>query len=260
MAYRRIAPPSNVASLTTTDDWLRWADEEHLFPPVAPLVGDSCQLCRGAVGYGSVSAYDRCQHCRNYGPTLSGVVPIAYSLQDGLESLLHQYKDFGIDYRWGRYPLGSILWEFMGRHLACIEQRFGEVDVATTVPSGNETRTFSPLGEVIEAVDDWPVDWALDLLAKAKPGRPGRGESDPSFYALGRGRSVRGRVVLLVDDTWTSGSSLVSAGARLREERARSVVGLTIGRQLAPGWGSADDLISTASARGLDLDRCVLCA
>lgn len=54
---------------------------------------------------------------------------------DGLESLLHRYKDFGPDHRWLAAPLAALTRGLLVRHLRCLETRFGPFDFQTHVPS-----------------------------------------------------------------------------------------------------------------------------
>jgi predicted amidophosphoribosyltransferase len=249
-------------ALQSADDWIQWLDQEHLAPSVAPLVDDACSLCHGSVGYqDDDEAFDRCYHCSHYADTLAALVPALYSVADGLESALHQYKDFGQQHRWLATPLSSILTEFLDEHLACIENLIGGVDVAVSVPSNNDGRGFDHIQEMLDSALEWPLDWRGDVIAKVREGRPGRGVMDPSFYRVVTDLAVmRNASVLLLDDTWTSGASLMSVAACLRDSGAERVVGLTIGRQLSPGFGSSDDLITTARARDFNRDVCVLCA
>ena len=263
MPYRDIPAPHDAATRRNTTAWIEWANDEDLFPSVTPIPEGACEVCFGAVGPLSQGGWwPTCLHCRGYRGILTGVVPVAYSLQDGLESLLHRYKDWEPhdQYRWMAFPLASVLRVFLQQHLVCIEQRYGAVGLATIVPGNEVARGFSPLRRVIERFNQWPVTWEPDALEKVRSGRPGRGVVEPSYYALAEGQNVQDMTVLVLDDTWTSGSTVASAAAVLRQAGAAAVVALTIGRQLHPGWGSSDELIAAAETRKFDPDRCVLCA
>ena len=259
MTYRNIVRPIRYESMNTTMDWFEWSLKEGLLLPVSSE--RCCRVCHGAVGYGwDEEPYGRCQHCLNYVGSLDAVVPITYSVDSGMESLLHRYKDFGMRYRWMAAPLASLTAEFLSRHIRCLETRGDRFDFALTMPSGNAERDFDHLQTAIDLVDEWPVEWRHDLLGKARPGRPGRGDVDPSYFGVSPARAVRGANVLLFDDTWTSGSSVASAGECLRDHGARSVVALTVGRQLKAGFGTSDELIAAAKRERFSLDRCVICA
>ncbi|MGH9244908.1 MAG: hypothetical protein ACRD29_11440, partial [Acidimicrobiales bacterium] len=199
------------------------------------------------------------QHpCGRYGAAIQLMVPIVYSIPEGLESALHKFKDWGVSYRWLALPLGSIVSEFLAHHLGCIERVVGGIDTAGLTPTGGK-RDFVPLETMINAVTEWPLEWDFGLLETARDGRPARGSLDPSFYSLGAGRHVTNQAILLVDDTWTTGATIASAAQRLHLAGARSVVALTIGRQLGAGWGNSDDLIESSRNRPFPADGCVLC-
>lgn len=73
--------------------------------------------------------------------------------------------------------------------------------------------------------------------------------------------SVWRKRVLLFDDTWTSGASIVSCAKNLKEGGAVSVYALTLGRQLnaSSDYGNSQEIIAEAVQR--DRGRfCVLCA
>ena len=189
---------------------------------------------------------------------IDGLVPIAYSVDSGLESMLHEYKDWGPGRRWMAIPLGCVLREFLDTHLGCIEDRFGHIEMAVPVPSASSNRDFDHLELLTEIFDDWPVEWRSDILEKSPGGRPERGVVSPDLFQLQDGIQIEGRTVLLFDDTWTSGSSLVSAAARLRMNGVGTIVGLTLGRQLHSGFENASQLIDDARALEFDNSMCVL--
>lgn len=259
MTYREISRPAGSESWTTTGEWVEWVNAERLAPAVAPVLNPTCSLCYGPVG----TRYDQrpfptCQHCNRYKALLDGLVPIAYSLDIGLESMLHRYKDWGPRYRWMRLPLASILVEFLERHLKCIQDKFGSIDIAATTPKGRTARNFDHLGTILSAVTSWPLEWEFNLLTKVRDKTDDRGGIDPDCYRVTEASSVEGRTVLLFDDTWTSGSTIASAAAALRRQGATKVVAITIGRQLAPRFGNAEGIIEATKDRILDVRRCVI--
>jgi len=133
------------------------------------------------------------------------------------------------------------------------------LDIATIVPTGNHLRGFDHLGLVILQIDNWSVEWDLSIVSKAKGGRPGRGVVDPSYYSISPSADVDGKTVLLMDDTWTSGSSMASAARALKDAGAKSVVAMPIGRQLNARFGDADSLMRITGNRGYINEKCVIC-
>jgi hypothetical protein len=104
----------------------------------APSVPGTCRLCFGPVGttYNG-ELFPFCERCYRYRGILDALVPITYSLDSGLESMLHDFKDWA-GYEWFSMPLGSMISTFLRTHKSCIEQGMGgSIDVAIPVPQNN---------------------------------------------------------------------------------------------------------------------------
>jgi predicted amidophosphoribosyltransferase len=155
-------------------------------------------------------------------------------------------------------PVGSLAFDFLARHLTCIEERYGEIDIFSVAPQGNSDRGFDHLGKVLSTVSGWPMDWDADLLVKVRQKQDIRGIVDRSCYELNDGKFVAKKNVLLFDDTWTSGSTLASAAATLKRNGARNVVAVTVGRQVS-GWGTGPEIKEAIRDRRYDPERCVIC-
>ncbi|QAY68742.1 hypothetical protein [Xylanimonas protaetiae] len=267
MAYRDFARPAIVERAHSTQSWLDWLDEQgETLVPVAPRHPLSCERCYGSSSYREAgNAWPVCWQCRTYGDAVDALVPITYSLDAGLESMLHRYKDRNVN--WLRMPLASLLTLFVGKHADCIEGVSGGVDLATLIPSGNPSRPFDHLGNLLrDVVANDPVldifNWRLDAIARDRSTtRPGRGELKPEAYSTNP-HVVGGASVLLLDDTWTSGSSAASAAAALKAAGARHVTVVTLGRQLNIGnnFGSTRAIYDEQRTARWILDDCVLCA
>lgn len=270
--YPRLPRPDFSRRSHQTTDWLAWMESHSLLAPTAPRPANSCSTCQGAVGSmgkialdGSDLFYRDCFRCRGYSEHLDHFVPITYSVTTGLESLLHRYKDFGADYSWMAHPLGALLTTFLGTHRSCIELRTGGIDVATFVPANEHARKFNHLEDIIDSVTGSPVrqwfSWLPEILQRNFSfERPGRGEIKSDAYMVD-GSAVASKSVLLLDDTWTSGSSLVSCAAALKSAGATQVVGLTIGRQLneTNHYGSTDQILTEVRGRRWTDVDCVFC-
>ena len=74
------------------------------------------------------------------------------------------------------------------------------------------------------------------------------------FVVQPTGTDLTGEHVLLLDDTWTSGSRTQSAALTLRRQGAAHVSVLVIGRYLKPGPHA--EFISTRLDRDYDPRRC----
>lgn len=267
VAYRGFAQPDFATRRHHVSDWMDWMEANSVLVPTAPRPVDSCDICQGAVGARDDGQFwNSCYQCSGYDGYLDTFVPITYSVASGLESVLHRFKDFGDQYAWMANPLGCLLTAFLSKHRDCIDDHARGIDVAAYVPANNQSRTFNQLDRMIDAVHGSPVrDWfpwdTAVIERDFSEARPGRAQVKPEAYAVDAA-AVRGRSVLLLDDTWTSGSSLVSSAAALKRAGASFVVGLTIGRQLNESghYGSTDEILADVRGRGWTDDDCVLCA
>lgn len=267
MTYRDFAPPRGANDQETVGFWMDWMrDQGDILIPVAPRQRLSCASCFGAVKYADDGeTWPTCWDCSHrYDGAVDTFVPITYSLDAGLESMLHPYKDRGVT--WLRRPLASLLSAFVRSHADCIDDDAGGIDVATIVPSDNQTRAFNHLSQlIVGAIADDPVnhrfDWDLDVVTRDRTTRrPGRGEFKPEAYTV-EPDAVDGKAVLLLDDTWTSGSSAASTAGALKEAGAAHVTVLTLGRQLnlATGFGSTTAIYEDRRAEPWVRHDCVLC-
>lgn len=270
MTYRGFKRPEFFDGEHTTDDWIAWLGEQgDVLLPVAPRHKGSCACCYGASGYidGGPETWNQCVNCYGYNGAVDRFIPITYSIDMGLESMLHRFKDFK-GYDWLRYPLASLLHEFIDAHGDCIDAQAPrrQIDVATLVPP-NDPRSFNHLDYLLQGVVDgdplmnrW--DWDLGFLTRdTSTSRPKRGELRPSAYKVAP-LVVEGSSVLLLDDTWTSGASAASSAAALKDAGARHVTVLTLGRQLnlSTDYGSTAVLYDDRRGEGWDLGECVICA
>jgi len=69
--------------------------------------------------------------------------------------------------------------------------------------------------------------------------------------------AVEGKRVLLVDDTWTTGTSVQSAAAALKAAGAATVTGLCVARWLSWRWEPDVPLLKQATAAPYDPFRCI---
>ncbi len=268
MSYRNFRAPQFAMRSHATSEWIEWlAGQPNLLIPVAPRHPHSCQICLGSAGYldGGPDTWLECANCHGYGGAVDALIPITYSVDAGLESMLHRYKDFE-GFAWLRWALSSLLHEFLEIHNGCVERAAGgRIDVATIVPS-NDQRAFNHLEQLIRGVvEDDPLTrawhWDTTFLRRDPTSpRPARGRLVPDAYLVDP-FVVEGSRVLLIDDTWTSGSSAASTASALKRAGATRVVVLTLGRQLnlATGYGSTREIFDDHATEEWRLDTCVVC-
>lgn len=260
MSYRSFSFPSG-GRAWNTDEWVQWLRDQNVAPSVKADEIGTCSLCRAPTPIGSRGThYDKCYNCRDkYSGVLDGLVPICYSLQSGLEGALWRAKN-DPNGAWLRMPLGSLLCTFLAEHQSCIESRYGGAfDLLIAMPSHASTRGgHSHLDSVIDIVQDFDTKWSRGLLSKTDASKAvtRRAEIVPGLFSATS--TVRGKRVLLFDDTFTTGGSLVSAAYALKQEGATSVVGLTLGRQLRADWPHSSDFVAMLSGRTLEISECAV--
>lgn len=221
--------------------------------PVGP---GCCAVCRGPARPG----YLRCFQCalhRQCAPGLLAdiVVPVSYSVAGtGYARALWAYKSDAPGQEAARRALRVMMLVFLHDHGRCIWAHAGiaaPTHVAV-VPSGRGRAGAHPLRMLVEPYLALP---RADLVVR--PGEPVQPRDlDPGrFRAAGR---LAGAAVLLLDDTWTSGSSAQSAAAALKLAGASRVAIVTLGRHVNPGGLIADPISTKFVRRSFRPDSCAV--
>lgn len=198
--------------------------------------------------------YPQCYGCRRgaEAQAIDVFVPISYALTGGqFYHALFNYKNaqLGEDAQrplWAN--LTSVFWRFIAQHEHCVAQTVGvdAFDLVCVVPSKNPaaparrfslqaiagtTKVTSADGPVI----DGPLNTRYEALLTALPDvDPTSRHFDPDrFEAV---RPLTGMRVLLVEDTWVTGSTARSAAHALKDAGATVVACIAVGRRLQPDW------------------------
>jgi hypothetical protein len=227
-------------------DWALLGDliaaQRHDLRAPVPGAAGLCLVCRGPAGPGSLWCY-QCDLHRQCAPgALSDlVVPVAYAVKGGAHARrLWLYKSAGAS-AGSASAAGStllaLLLVFLRDHGSCVAGAAGGSAPThlAVVPTGRSRPGVHPLRSLIAPYLAGP--WA-ELAAR--PGAEHVRDLDPERFAA---RPPAGSRVLLLDDTWTTGSSAQSAAMALRLAGARSVTTVVLGRHVArqPGrTGSRD--------------------
>jgi hypothetical protein len=128
--------------------------------------------------------------------------------------------------------LAAVLWRFLREHEGCLARnaRVDGFDIATTVPSSDPARDAEhPLRRIVGSDVGATRDRYEPLLARS--GTPVADRTvDPGKY--NPTRDLDGGSVLLIDDTWTTGSNAQSAVAALKTAGASRVAVIVIGRHI----------------------------
>lgn len=208
--------------------------DPHLstYCPPPPAGSGVCAVCHTAT-----SGYYRCYSChetvRQVAHPIELVVPISLTRTDmeaQLYNILRDYKSGSVDESVKarhRLQIAALLQRFLTRHRSCIVGAAGvDYDAITVVPSKRGRTGTHPLEQAIALAPRLAGE--LETLLDPGPGEIGRNVAvDDGFVAR---PEARGRAVLLVDDTMTSGAKLQSAASALTPGGARVVAAVVIGR------------------------------
>lgn len=204
-----------------------------LLPPSAPGTGDVCSVCLTFT-----QGFDTCYACAHHERAADAVLPISYSPHLGqLHAALRGYKEGWPSSRRFTLELAAVLWRFLDRHETCLARRVGvqRFEVVTTVPSSDPDRDAAhPLHEIVGQLVGHTSDRYERLL------RPSGLDIEKRAVDARRYRATRllsREHVLLIDDTWTTGSHVESAALVLRGSGARSVGAVVIGRHIREEYG-----------------------
>jgi hypothetical protein len=195
----------------------------------------TCAVCATPIK----PAFDLCVRCqldqREFGGDLADlVVPLCYGIR-GRQSgyLMHSYKDLEAPARHNQTLLGVLLLSALDLHGGCIEHQIGnDVDAWAFVPSVRTDRTGEHPLHVV-ATRAGVVLPEIELIIGENAAQERRLTSSDRFI-LRTTDGARGRHVLLVEDTWTSGGNAQSAALALRRGGAASVTIVTLARWLKP--------------------------
>jgi hypothetical protein len=136
---------------------------------------------------------------------------------------------------------------FLANHASCL----GQWDYATCVPSA----TRSAVASVAERTRLLHESTRATLTTT--PGDWSRQFTTARFSVAG---SLAGDRVLLLEDTYASGSSVHSAAAVLRAAGAQVVGPLVLGRHVNPGHPPSGLMLEWLRSRRWDPTRCCRCA
>lgn len=199
-----------------------------------------CPVCRTAVK----DNFDCCFLCAG---EQMRIVPISLSVHSGmLHHHLRNYKD-GREAVRGPLTLrlAALLEVYLQNHLeSCLG---GPIDLVATVPSAKRDAPWS-IVQRLQRFSNQPVNplrWAVDA--------DGGG-------AVAADASVGGQQVLLLDDTFTAGTSIFNAHRVLVAAGAEVVGPLVLGRHVRPDFSPSVAMLECARATTWDPMRCAICA
>jgi hypothetical protein len=160
------------------------------------------------------------------------VVPVAYGIK-GAQSghLMWLYKDENHPARRHQTLLTMLLLATLSLHEQCVERRVGlPVGAWATVPSTKGRAGEHPLHVVVRRVRIAHPQVVLAVNESAEGNRA----TDRDRFNVPVPAAVKGQHVLVIDDTWTTGSRAQSAVLALRQAGAAAVTVLVLARWLNP--------------------------
>ena len=236
-----------------------------LLPVLSPGSG-VCEDCGTFV----VGGWPRCYQCKQAQDGLAAVANIVdfVALAVKGEQLAYELRRYksqpGQAQREIALRLAALLWRWISVHEECMLRSSGcdDFPIVTTVPTGAGRSGEHPLEHMVRAVIPATTDRFRPLL-RAKPGGPTGRVFDADRWIADK---LEGEHVLLVDDTWTSGSHAQSAVAALKTAGAGVVGVLCIGRHFQPRppderyQVAAEEYRRAAKEQGWDWGSCRLCS
>jgi hypothetical protein len=218
-----------------------------------------CRICRGWC-----EGYHRCWNCqqhfqRFHGLPVPRLLAAALAVKGtalALDLWNYKYAASAEEGDAAQERLTGLLHATSQRHEACLA-RICEVemfDVVTCVPSARRPTHHHPLRRLVASVS--PLSERLQDTLVAT------GADHQHQWADGRFRvtaSVEGRSILLVDDTWTSGGSAMSAALALLEAGATAAGVLVLGRHFDPTFRQGSVYSEFATSLGFDPEFCTYC-
>jgi len=234
----------------------QWTEE---LLPLLPRQPGVCSLCRGW----SPEGYERCVKCHfllmeaGVDP-VPVVLPLALSIkQTPLGGALRQYKD-GVSAEEREAHRTHLDWllRYGMKHLPCLTRTVGaSFSLATWMPSGRHRLGVHPLEDLLRRNAEL-APHLVETLVRTEIPVAARTFSRRQFVVCA---DVNRRHVLLVDDTWTTGASILSASRSLLDAGARSVHCLVLGRHFNPSHKEGVVYVDHARQAGFNLEFCSLC-
>lgn len=233
----------------------------YLTNPLPP--GDRiCAVCRSTARSGYELCYQCNEHREAAGNMLADVVaPIAYAVAPPCSIKDSQHGHNLIKYKWdqpslmARANLSSLAIVYLAYHWDCFASVLGgEFTHITTVPSTRGRSGINPLEQIVTNRIPLPVICPKVNSACTADLRT----FSQDRFLLPEG-SINGARVLLVDDTWTTGSRVQSLAYTLKRAGAVSVAAVVIGRWVNPNYDPSKKLLERLRESELfDINRCAV--
>lgn len=206
----------------------RLQQKGYMVPAEAGLQG-TCSQCRGAISQGGYSTCYQCaiKHPQDYFPERLGFGVYA---QCGTTSAMTMagYKSASPG-EMNKIDVKCLA--YLGLTEALETQHF---DLVTTIPSYKNRTEMHPLHQIVGNVSTY-IPKCPDVKQVLRPNMEEitkLAERQASDKTLGVTGSLAGKSVILIDDTWTTGSHMLSATIALKNAGAKDITGIALARWL----------------------------
>lgn len=203
-----------------------------------PLRPRQCALCRTPVDAGYRYCF-RCHGQASTHPDLAGFVAYAVKgSQSGAE--MYRYKSQPPS----RQALGNVLLllEHSLSHMSCASRLVGSpVGAVAVVPSRSHYQASSPSMLQRMCTRTLPDGMPLVDIRPAPGSTSDRRVHGNAFDVVTPPHASH---VMLIDDTWVSGATTLSAAAALQASGVHHVSTLVLSRWLDPGYGPTNEFLN----------------
>jgi hypothetical protein len=235
-------------------DWLTWV------PPTGKGI---CRICHGPSGsmVPSISCMSCKKRLRPVSWKLQSIAPITMYWKDregGYGPIYPHLRDYKKPGASSELQLGvaALIVRFLQTHQACLEGHFGQWTSIVVPPSSSGTRVgrVHPLESLLKKTS--LKEQVADPCLAPTSAEVGEREASDDRYKTTR--SVKGDKILIIDDAWVTGSSVLSAASRLSLDGATVVGSVVVGRQIDPTWSDDISYWEMVTAKPFRFENCCL--
>jgi hypothetical protein len=226
----------------------------YLRNPLPP--GDGvCGVCRSSAGEGFDVCYQCNQHRNAAGGQVADIVaPISYAIkgtQHAHNLAIYKAVQPSASARFNLSALGVM---HLAYHWECFTSALGAPFThIATVPSTRGRQGTHPIQQIADRFGLPSINATPNAIY---PNEDRNFHADRFYLAPGAAGHAR---ILLLDDTWTTGSRIQSLAFALKQAGAASVAAVVLGRHVNPSYALSRPLVDRLRTAGeFDLTRCAL--